>query len=260
MSNSNKKARTKPTRAIYLRKRKADDDHDDDPAFTPTEKAESSNTITPHELKGPTELDSRPFYHAQIHDSAGPHNLPQSDQTSDSIRKVSGSSSSHTPTASTSQSTPKETETRATQDQTSTPEHHQALRTIFCTRADQTQSLPEVQHKTMTERPSAPQGGTQPPHPSSGEESESLPGDLEEIDLRSPSDDPDYDIILPSEAVHSSRNAQPDHARKYPKPKPKSESQLRPRTKKPSPPSPSPSFSKAAKATTATTKILGVAA
>ena len=200
MSNSNKKARTKTTRAIYLRKRKADDDHDDDPAFTPTGKAESSNTITPHELKGPTELDSRPFYHAQIHDSAGPHNLPQSDQTSDSIRKVS-SSSSHNPTASTLQSTPTETETRATQDQTSTPEQHQALRTIFCTRADQTQSLPEVQHKTMTERPSAPQGGTQPPRPSSGEESESLPGDLEEIDLRSPSDDPDYDIIIPSEEI-----------------------------------------------------------
>lgn len=40
--------------------------------------------------------------------------------------------------------------------------------------------------------------------------------DLESIDLRSPSDDPDYDFIEASEAVHSARNAQPDRKGKYP--------------------------------------------
>ena len=44
--------------------------------------------------------------------------------------------------------------------------------------------------------------------------------DLEEIDLRSPSpssdEDPDYDFIDISEAMHSARNAQPDRADKYP--------------------------------------------
>lgn len=40
--------------------------------------------------------------------------------------------------------------------------------------------------------------------------------DLEDIDLRSPSDDPDYDFIDKSEAMHSARNAQPDRADKYP--------------------------------------------
>lgn len=39
---------------------------------------------------------------------------------------------------------------------------------------------------------------------------------LESIDLRSPSDDPDYDFIEVSEAVHSARNAQPDRKGKYP--------------------------------------------
>ena len=44
--------------------------------------------------------------------------------------------------------------------------------------------------------------------------------DLEEIDLRSPlpssDEDPDYDFINVSEATHSTRNAQPDRADKYP--------------------------------------------
>lgn len=39
---------------------------------------------------------------------------------------------------------------------------------------------------------------------------------LEDVDLRSPSDDPDYDFIETSEATHSARNAQPDRAEKYP--------------------------------------------
>ena len=38
---------------------------------------------------------------------------------------------------------------------------------------------------------------------------------LEDIDLRSPSDDPDYDLIDASEATRSARNAQPDRADKY---------------------------------------------
>ncbi|KAM0700342.1 hypothetical protein Q7P35_012063 [Cladosporium inversicolor] len=39
---------------------------------------------------------------------------------------------------------------------------------------------------------------------------------LEDIDLRSPADDPDYDFIDVAEAMHSARNAQPDRADKYP--------------------------------------------
>ena len=65
----------------------------------------------------------------------------------------------------------------------------------------------------MTEPRSAPSKTSPPPSPK-----ELL---LEEIDLRSPHDDPDYDIISPNEALHSSHNAQADHASKYPKPKPK---------------------------------------
>ena len=38
---------------------------------------------------------------------------------------------------------------------------------------------------------------------------------LEDIDLRSPADDPDYDFIDAAEATHSARNAQPDRADKY---------------------------------------------
>jgi hypothetical protein len=54
-------------------------------------------------------------------------------------------------------------------------------------------------------------------HPSSPSPAPSLTSSLlEDIDLRSPSDDPDYDFIETSEATHSARNAQPDRADKYP--------------------------------------------
>jgi hypothetical protein len=43
-----------------------------------------------------------------------------------------------------------------------------------------------------------------------------LSEDLEDVDLRSPSDDPDYDFIEYSEATYSARNARPDRADKYP--------------------------------------------
>lgn len=54
--------------------------------------------------------------------------------------------------------------------------------------------------------------GSAPVRPKSPATSE----DLEDIDLRSPSDDPDYDFIDKEEAMHSARNAQPDRANKYP--------------------------------------------
>jgi hypothetical protein len=53
-----------------------------------------------------------------------------------------------------------------------------------------------------------PQPQTPPSSPTSGI--------LSEIDLRSPSDDPEYDFIEACEATHSARNAQPDRADKYP--------------------------------------------
>jgi hypothetical protein len=43
-----------------------------------------------------------------------------------------------------------------------------------------------------------------------------LSEDLEDIDLRSSSDDPDYEFIEKSGATHSARNAQSDRADKYP--------------------------------------------
>ena len=51
-------------------------------------------------------------------------------------------------------------------------------------------------------------------HPSSPTTSP-FPSKLSDIDLRSPSDDPDYDFIESAEATHSARNAQPDRADKY---------------------------------------------
>lgn len=57
-----------------------------------------------------------------------------------------------------------------------------------------------------------PQPKLRPQSPAASIKSENL----EDIDLRSPSDDPDYDFIETSEATHSARNAQPDRAEKYP--------------------------------------------
>ena len=73
---------------------------------------------------------------------------------------------------------------------------------------------------TTTSEPT-PQQPQQPPppkphlHPSSPTASITSQN-LEDIDLRSPSDDPDYDFIETAEATHSARNAQPDRADKYP--------------------------------------------
>jgi hypothetical protein len=61
--------------------------------------------------------------------------------------------------------------------------------------------------KTTQQSPSA-----QPKSPASSFVSPKL----DEIDLRSPADDPDYDFIDASEAMHSAHNAQPDRADKYP--------------------------------------------
>jgi hypothetical protein len=212
MSSSSKKPRT---RASSSRKRQAGDD-EAALAIRSTERAESSTAITRPQQRGRTELDSRPFQYAQIHaTSANPNTQLPSDRTSNASRMVS--SGSPTGTASTSQ--PKATGARprtTSQDQTATPERHQALRDLFRTRSHQTHGVPESQYHDSTTKPRSI-----PPNPQTAQTSAtSSPKEvlLEEIDLRSPQDDPDYDIILPHEAQHSSRNAQPDHASKYPKP------------------------------------------
>jgi hypothetical protein len=212
MSSTHEKPKVaKANRAIGSRKRKVGDD-DGALAITSTEKAGSSSTITPPEPRGRTELDTRPFQYAQIHAaSTKPNTHLPSDQHSNSTKMVS---SSCNPTSAPSASQPKTTKiptrTRTTaQDQPSTPERHQVLRDLFRTRSNQT----HPQDGSMTEPRSAPSKTSPPPSPK-----ELL---LEEIDLRSPHDDPDYDIISPNEAVHSSHNAQADHASKYPKPKTK---------------------------------------
>jgi hypothetical protein len=61
--------------------------------------------------------------------------------------------------------------------------------------------------KTTQQSPSA-----QPKSPASSFVSPKL----DDIDLRSPADDPDYDFIDASEAMHSAHNAQPDRPDKYP--------------------------------------------
>ena len=217
MSSSSKKPRTK---ASSSRKRQAGDD-EAALAVRSTERAESSTAITRPQQRDRIELDGRPFQYAQIHATSANLNtqLP-SDRTSNAIRMVGSGS----PTGATSASQPKatgartRTSTSTTQEQTSTPERHQALRDLFRTRSNQTHGVPESQrHDSTTKLRSIP------PNPQTAQTSAtSSPKEvlLEEIDLRSPQDDPDYDIILPHEAQHSSRNAQPDHASKYPKSNP----------------------------------------
>ena len=230
MSSSSKKPRTK---ASSSRKRQAGDD-EAALAIRSTERAESSTAITRPQQRDRIELDGRPFQYAQIHATSANLNtqLP-SDRTSNATRMVS---SSNPTDASGCASQPKATEARTrtstTQEQTSTPNHHQALRDLFRTRSHQTHGVPESQHHDSPTKPRSI-----PPNPQTAQTSApSSPREvlLEEIDLRSPQDDPDYDIILPHEAQHSSRNAQPDHASKYPKP---------PTTKKRSSSSPSSSSS-----------------
>ena len=172
--------------------------------------------ITPPQLKGPTELDSRPLQHAQLHAaSAMPNTGLPSDRSSNAARMASNGSSP------TSASQPKVAgERTASQEQPPASDRHQALRNLFRTRSHQTQNLSKSQHPDSTTEPrSAPPNPQTPTNPSASATTPSPEGatKLEEIDLRSPHDDPDYDIISPHEASHSSRNAQPDHASKYPK-------------------------------------------
>ena len=215
MSSSSKKPRTK---ASSSRKTKAGDG-DEALAIRSTERAESTTAITRPQQRDRIELDGRPFQYAQIHATSANLNtqLP-SDRPSNTTRMVSSGS----PTGATSASQPKatgartRTSTSTTQEQTSTPNHHQALRDLFRTRSHQTHGVPESQHHDSPTKPRSI-----PPNPQTAQTSApSSPREvlLEEIDLRSPQDDPDYDIILPHEAQHSSRNAQPDDASKYPKP------------------------------------------
>ena len=213
MSSSSKKPRTK---ASSSRKTKAGDG-DEALAIRSTERAESTTAITRPQQRDRIELDGRPFQYAQIHATSANLNtqLP-SDRPSNTTRMVSSGS----PTGATSASQPKATgaRTSTTQEQTSPPERHQALRDLFRTRSHQTHGIPESQRHDSTAKPRSI-----PPNPQTAQTSApSSPREvlLEEIDLRSPQDDPDYDIILPHEAQHSSRNAQPDHASKYPKSNP----------------------------------------
>ena len=71
---------------------------------------------------------------------------------------------------------------------------------------------PSPQQSPQPQQSPPPQPKLRPQSPAASITSETL----EDIDLRSPSDDPDYDFIDASEATHSARNAQPDRADKYP--------------------------------------------
>ncbi|GAB7328487.1 hypothetical protein MBLNU13_g00456t1 [Cladosporium sp. NU13] len=73
------------------------------------------------------------------------------------------------------------------------------------------QSVQPKQNPQQQQTP-PPQPKLRPQSPAASITSENL----EDIDLRSPSDDPDYDFIDASEATHSARNAQPDRVDKYP--------------------------------------------
>ena len=70
----------------------------------------------------------------------------------------------------------------------------------------------EPKHHLQPQQSPPPQPKLRPQSPAASIASENL----EDIDLRSPSDDPDYDFIDAAEATHSARNAQPDRADKYP--------------------------------------------
>jgi hypothetical protein len=93
-------------------------------------------------------------------------------------------------------------------------------------------TLPIFNHAQPTNNPEATTAASEPTPQQSAQEQQTLPpqpklrpqspaasitsANLEDVDLRSPSDDPDYDFIETSEAMHSARNAQPDRAEKYP--------------------------------------------
>jgi hypothetical protein len=215
--------RIKTAKASRARKRKADE-----LAITSTE---PSTAITPLQLQDRTELDNTPFHRAQMHAaSAKPNTQLPSDHPSNTTTMVN---SSGTPTSAPSASQPKATgiptRTRPTQEEqisTPGPDRHQVLRDLFRTRSSQTQEHDNTtEPRSLPPNPQPPKSSTPrtstPPTASPSEEP------LEEIDLRSPHDDPDYDIISPHEAVHSSRNAQADHASKYP--------QIKPQAKHPQP-------------------------
>ena len=70
----------------------------------------------------------------------------------------------------------------------------------------------EPKHHPELQQTPPPQPKLRPQSPAASITS----ANLEDVDLRSPSDDPVYDFIDASEATHSARNAQPDRAEKYP--------------------------------------------
>jgi hypothetical protein len=80
------------------------------------------------------------------------------------------------------------------------------------TRGIPSQAYPPSQPEPVPEADAVQSSPSKPQSPASSVLSE----DLEDVDLRSPSDDPDYDFIEHSEATHSARNAHPDRADKYP--------------------------------------------
>ena len=215
MPSSSKKTTIKTNRATGSCKGKAYDGNESPLAIPSMEKANSSTaTITPHEVKGHAELDSKPFHHAQIHaDFTNLYTQPLNNQTRRSNQMARNDN--HTAAPGTSTPTPTSSTSRTTQLQASIPEHYRTLRDLFCTRSHHTQRFSETQHASTTE-PRSTTPNPQTPNSSAAPTTARHPHEaLEDIDLRSPTDDTDYDFISPAEAPHSSRNAQPDHASKY---------------------------------------------
>jgi hypothetical protein len=218
MSSSSKRPKPIANGATSSRKRTAGDDDAALPIRS-IEEADSSAAITPRQQRGQIELDSRAFQYAQMHAASTEFDTQLSgNRTSNAAKMVS----SGDPTgASQPRTTRASTRTSTTQDQNSAPERQQALRDLFRTRSHQPPN-PETQpHDSMTELRSTPSNSQTAKTSTSSSSLSSATASprevlLEEIDLRSPRDDPDYDIISPHEAQHSSRNAQPDHASKYP--------------------------------------------
>lgn len=85
------------------------------------------------------------------------------------------------------------------------------------TQSDPTDTSRNIPTKAHKPKQTHEEAASQAPQPQPASPAASFVSeDLEDIDLRSPSDDPDYDFIDKAEAIHSARNAQPDRANKYP--------------------------------------------
>jgi hypothetical protein len=236
MSSSSKRPKTKTNRATSSRKSNAGDDNGA-LAIRSIEEADSSTAITVRQQRDLAELDSNCFqYDQMLAASTNPNTQLPSDRPSNTTSMASRGNPTDAPGASQPKTTGAGTSTGTTQEQTSAPERHQALRDLFRTRSHQThKQVPESQrhdnNTTEQQRSTSSSAPTSDPSTTSSSATaspkETYYDLLEEIDLRSPRDDPDYDIISPHEAQHSSRNAQPDHASKYPNknktPKPKTQ-------------------------------------